>query len=74
MVAAPLEAENHAYAGNAHFRLGELDAAELAFARAVELDPNAARYRSSLGVFDTTFPIKDFLRVPTHSSTGRVAL
>jgi tetratricopeptide (TPR) repeat protein len=47
--ADPTNAENHAYVGNAHFRLDEFGGAKAAYERAVALDPAAARYRSNLG-------------------------
>ena len=47
--ADPTNAENHAYVGNAHFRLDEFGEAKAAYEAAVALDPAAARYRSNLG-------------------------
>ena len=47
--ADPTNAENHAYVGNAHFRLDEFGEAKAAYEAAVSLDPAAARYRSNLG-------------------------
>ena len=45
----PMTAENHAYVGNAYFRLDELQEARVAYQRAVALDPKEARYHSNLG-------------------------
>lgn len=45
----PMTAENHAYVGNAYFRLDELQEARAAYQRAVVLDPTQARYHSNLG-------------------------
>ncbi|KAH8050248.1 hypothetical protein JL722_11452 [Aureococcus anophagefferens] len=47
--ADPTNAENHAYVGNAHFRLDEFGEAKAAHETAASLDPAAARYRSNLG-------------------------